>query len=142
MCYSASHCTFLHRKRSRTWATFVETHTTVSTGARLTGSLINLTLGACKTIGADAEIATRNGVIVDAGAIVLAGLERVTRRSGCVAVSTERRRIRTDSWHKDTWWLNYEGENVEILFVRPSYRPGLAETVAVHSAMDSDTDVD
>ena len=52
-----------------------------------------------------AEIATRNGVIVDAGAIVLAGLEGVAGRSGCVAVSAERRRIRTDPWHKDTWWV-------------------------------------
>ena len=41
-------------------------------------------------------------MIVDAGAIVLAGLEGVTSRSGCIAVSTERGRIRTDSWDEDT----------------------------------------
>ena len=44
-------------------------------------------------------------MIVDAGAIVLAGLEAVAGRSGCVAVSAERRRIRTDPWDEDTWWV-------------------------------------
>jgi hypothetical protein len=62
-------------------------HTAVSTGIRLTGSLIELALGASETSRTHAEIATSERVVVDAGAIVLARLEAVASRSGCVAVS-------------------------------------------------------
>ena len=99
-----SHCTFLQRKRRSGQNTFVQIRTTIPTGARLTGSLIELALGASEASWTHAEIATREGVIVDAGAIVLAGLEGVTSRSGCVAVGAESRRIRTDSWDEDARW--------------------------------------
>jgi hypothetical protein len=61
--------------------------TTVSTGTRLTGSLIELALGARETSRTHAEIATSERVVVDAGAVVLTRLKRVASRSGCVAVS-------------------------------------------------------
>ena len=50
------------------------TRTAVSTGARPTGSLIDLALGADEASWTVAEVATSERVIVSAGAVVLAGL--------------------------------------------------------------------